>query len=121
MKQTKVKFTVLVVDDDTETLKMIAESASKWGLEVLSAATVAEALQLLPLAKAVLADVNMPSGEKLSKELARVSNRIPVARFSGDPGNRLVQNYYLSKPFTKAELKNCLQHLLMMHNQLTQK
>ncbi len=99
---------VLLVEDETTFRRVIARNLTGRGLQVMEAATVAEALAMLHTASPdlMLLDINLPdrTGWELLRELRRTGRTVPTVVVSAVqiPPAR-VQEFpqvrYLPKPF----------------------
>lgn len=108
--------TILIIDDNIETLQVVKFVLRKGGFEVLTALSGDEALELLSshgLPHLIIADLNMPPGMD-GFELCRMINRwcdVPVIMLSAIDGTNTVveglEQYaedYVVKPFMPDEL-----------------
>jgi len=105
--------TVLIVDDDLETLAIERQLLAESGFRVVEARDGAEALRVVqddPPAVVVL-DVQMPGmdGPSFARELRMALRRVPLVILTGvaDPrreADRCNAEAYLAKPFDAEEL-----------------
>ena len=118
----KNKFTVLIVDDDTELSMLISDMLSDNGYGCIMAKTIDEAYDVLENNKVhlILLDINLPDGTgfDLCEELRRVSE-VPVifasARTSEDDkitGLDMGGDDYISKPYSIKELMSRIKSLI---------
>ncbi len=107
--------TILLVDDDIELSRMLAEYLAGEGFEVLHAPDGAKALEHLRQREfsLVILDVMMPGmgGFELLQRMRQMSSRVPVIMLTarGDEVDRIVglelgADDYLPKPFNPREL-----------------
>jgi DNA-binding response OmpR family regulator len=107
--------TILLVDDDIELSRMLAEYLAGEGFEVLHAPDGAKALEHLRHREfsLVILDVMMPGmgGFELLQRMRQMSSRVPVIMLTarGDEVDRIVglelgADDYLPKPFNPREL-----------------
>ncbi len=107
--------TILLVDDDIELSRMLAEYLAGEGFEVLHAPDGAKALEHLRQREfsLVILDVMMPGmgGFELLQRMRQMSSRVPVIMLTarGDEVDRIVGlelgvDDYLPKPFNPREL-----------------
>ena len=107
------KFRVLIVDDELEMLAGIAGLLrTRTDLEVFTAQTADQAIELLPGVDAVIADCVFPDSERFNR-LADRSGK-PIIRMSGLVANTV--NLELSKPFTKQQLRDSVELLRFLHS-----
>jgi PAS domain S-box-containing protein len=108
---------ILVVEDDPSVRKIAVKNLTRYGYNVLSAATPAEALDLCTEHKAqidlLLTDVVMPgmSGKDLVHSLWELGMQIKVVYMSGYTENAIVHHgvldpglFFLQKPFSPESL-----------------
>ena len=108
--------TILLVEDDPAVLRMAATFLARYGYQVVSAASPAEALRLAATMQPLdllLSDVIMPemSGRELYAKVAELKPGVRVLYMSGYPGGVLSERGYpgagirlVQKPFTCAAL-----------------
>lgn len=79
------KFTVLIVDDEPEIRKMLFFDFKRQGFNTLSAASAAEAFELVLKEKIdlVLSDMRMPGGDGMSllENIRKIDPKIPIVIF----------------------------------------
>jgi len=108
---------ILIVDDEEVIRKFLKIQLTKWGFEVKEASDGEQAIEALGMDSfdLVISDVMMPkkSGWEVVKEVKSNAKTkdIPVILLTArneDPdmfkGYELGANYYMTKPFTKAQL-----------------
>ena len=111
------RVTVLVVDDELPICNLIRQILLSNGYAVLSASTGEEALSVFYKERqrigCLLTDCRMPgmSGPQLAERLIQLNPALPVIFMSGaDAG---LEGYpFLSKPFTPAQIIECLGNVL---------
>jgi signal transduction histidine kinase/sensor domain CHASE-containing protein/ActR/RegA family two-component response regulator len=116
---------ILVVEDETDLLRLTKEFLSDLGYHVLSAANGVEALKVIETEtniQLVCTDVVMPqgiTGPDLAKKLREIYPAIKVLFVSGYTQNALSQNYtipeetkILTKPYKMYELAAAIRDLL---------
>ena len=114
---------VLVVDDEQSILMLLKEALTKWGYQVTTAGTGAEALEALKggLFDAALMDVRMPdmSGIDLLRAVKAHDDSIEVVIMTGYPTiSSAVEALkdgaydYLSKPLILDELRHLMSRLM---------
>jgi DNA-binding NtrC family response regulator len=114
---------VLVVDDEQSILMLLKEALTKWGYQVTTASTGAEALEALRggLFDAALTDVRMPdmSGIDLLRAVKAHDDSIEVVIMTGYPTiTSAVEALkdgafdYLSKPLILDELRHLMSRLM---------
>src|SRR3954470_22300736 len=113
----KVKYTILVVDDEPEIRKLVTAMLTRTGYNVLSADSGENAIRLFrnnPHTDLLLTDVVAPgmSGPMIADEIAALKPGIKVLFMSGFDGTQVVQRYVvergyslLVKPFTMEQLE----------------
>ena len=118
---------VLVLDDDTEFLGLVAESLEAAGFQPVPAATVAEAEALLrgpTRFEALLLDVSLPDGDgrDLCARLRGTGLRVPIIMLTGADGEADVvrgleagAHDYVAKPVSPAVLVARLRTQLRLH------
>jgi DNA-binding response OmpR family regulator len=112
-----MKGKILVVDDEEVIRKFLKIQLTKWGFEVKEASDGEQAIEALGTDRfdLVISDVMMPrkTGWEVVKEVKSNTKTkdIPVILLTAkneDPdmfrGYELGANYYMTKPFTKAQL-----------------
>jgi two-component system, cell cycle sensor histidine kinase and response regulator CckA len=112
--------TILVVDDQTATLKVARILLESFGYEVLAAANGQEAMILFrrhqQQIRLLLTDVVMPdiTGPQLAERLLRIKPELIVIYMSGYPHEELhgVGVRFLAKPFNPAGLSKLVQEAL---------
>ena len=122
------KLNILHVDDDPDIRLLMAGSLSEFGYRVVTAGTMAEALQLakeLPFSLCIL-DVRLPDGTgiDLCRQLRKWQPGVPVVYYSAyaDEAARkealsACGDAYLSKPVSAAELEQTIAGLLSKNRQ----
>ncbi len=79
------KFTILIVDDEPDIRKMLVFDFKRQGFQTLSAASAAEAFELVLKQKIdlVLSDMRMPGGDGMSllEKIRKIDPKIPVVIF----------------------------------------
>jgi len=109
----KRAFRILVLDDDCTLVETLAQRLSKvQGLQVMTATTAEEGLELIPHVDAVLADCVFPRAE-VFEAAARQSGK-PMIRMSGKVGRAL--NLELLKPFSGQDLIETIERLKFLHS-----
>ena len=114
---------VLVVDDEQAILMLLKEALTKWGYQVTTASTGAEALEVIRggLFDAALTDVRMPdmSGIDLLRAVKAHDDSIEVVIMTGYPTiSSAVEALkdgafdYLSKPLILDELRHLMSRLM---------
>ena len=114
---------ILVVDDETSILMLLKEALSKWGYQVTTASTGAEALEAVRggLFEAALMDVRMPdmNGIDLLRAVKAHDESIEVVIMTGYPTiSSAVEALkegaydYLSKPLILDELRHLMGRLM---------
>ncbi len=106
---------VLVVDDDHQLVRLIAESLRQPGWEVVPAVSLAEARNAGGAWDAIIADVRLPNGD--GRDLRREWATVPFLLISGAPvdePSEVKQGAvpFLPKPFTIAQLRDAVLRLL---------
>ncbi|MGQ9669919.1 MAG: response regulator [Desulfosoma sp.] len=108
--------TILVVEDEEALREMVLEVLSENGYNVVTAASGAEALEVLegmPKVDLVVTDVVMPemNGAALSRHLAEKAPLLPVLFISGYTEDQLAHRgillpdvHFLAKPFSPEKL-----------------
>jgi DNA-binding response OmpR family regulator len=112
-----MKEKILIVDDEEVIRKFLRIQLTKWGFQVIEATDGEQAIEALGKGDfdLVISDVLMPrkNGWELLKEIKSNTKTtdIPVILLTAkneDPdmfkGYELGANYYMTKPFTKAQL-----------------
>ena len=110
--------TILLVDDDTAVLKVAQRGLERYGYQVLTAESAAQATAIAAERGGEVAllvtDIMMPGqrGTDLARELLGDWPHLRVLFISGYPGegtlDQLRKMPYLSKPFTSEELANAV-------------
>jgi len=109
-----VRKTVLVVEDETKIRQLLRSHLERDGLEVLSTASGAEAIQLARSANPdlVLLDLRLPDvpGEEVAREV-RAHSSVPIVMLTAKAGEEhrirgleLGADDYVTKPFSPREL-----------------
>jgi two-component system cell cycle response regulator CpdR len=104
---------VLVVDDDTSVLEVVAGMLEELGCEVRSARTGPEALDELTKdhrIEVLITDINMPGmdGHELAHRAKRISPKLQVLQLSGRERRR--DGYpMIRKPFSLEDLAKTMQ------------
>lgn len=104
---------VLVVDDDTSVLEVVAGMLEELGCEVLSARTGLEAIDELSKddrIEVLITDINMPGmdGHELAHRAKRISPKLRVLQLSGRERRR--DGYpMIRKPFSLEDLATTMQ------------
>jgi two-component system, NtrC family, response regulator PilR len=122
------KVHILHVDDDPDVRLLMAGSLQEFGYVVLTAGTVAEALQLAKDLKFNLCilDVRLPDGTgiELCLQLRKLQPDVPIVYYSAyaDDGARQEAlsrcgDAYLQKPVSAAELEQTIARLLNREEQ----
>jgi two-component system OmpR family response regulator len=117
------KIHILHVDDDPDVRLLMAGSLQEFGYVVLTAGTVAEALQLAKNLKFSLCilDVRLPDGTgiELCQRLRAFQPDVPIVYYSAYADEALQQealskcgDAYLQKPVSAAELEKTITRLL---------
>lgn len=117
--------TVLTIDDEVEVTELIRLHLTNAGFEVLAAANIGEALEIMRTRKldVILLDLILPDVDGYSLfELMRAGDRkneVPIIVVSGcqsRDARRLAQQFgakgYLTKPFLPADLVGCVCRML---------
>ena len=114
---------ILHVDDDPDIRLLMAGSLSEFGYTVVTAGTVAEAIQLakeIPLNLCIL-DVRLPDGTgiELCQRLRKLQPGVPIVYYSAyadDAAQKealsLCGDAYLRKPISATELEQTIAGLL---------
>lgn len=123
--------TVLIVDDDPDSLDLINRHVRQSGYETVTSESGTETLELLQhiTPEAIVLDAVMPecNGLDVMREIRRKkkTRNIPVIMVSAlGPGIKLMlddkcqANYYLSKPFSGKELTLVLNRLTSVEEEL---
>jgi DNA-binding NtrC family response regulator len=110
---------ILVVDDDEEVRRIIAEYLTEMGHCVLQAANGVEALRVLkevPTVALVITDIRMPdmTGVELSEALARQREEVRVILISGYFLAQTAGRRTLRKPFHMRELQAAVEEELAL-------
>jgi DNA-binding response OmpR family regulator len=117
------KMHVLHVDDDPDIRLLMAGSLSEFGYTVVTAGTVAEAIQLakeIPFSLCIL-DVRLPDGTgiELCQSLRKLQPGVPIVYYSAyadDAAQKealsVCGDAYLRKPTSAAELEQAIAGLL---------
>ena len=119
--KTKTK-NVLVVDDNANMAKCLADMVEIYGLPCVTANDGDEAIKLIKSEKfsLIIADTNMPkiSGFSLLKYVKKNFPKIPVALISTrnsemtqDVVVKYKPDYYLAKPFKTSDIENLLSQI----------
>jgi CheY-like chemotaxis protein len=116
---------ILVVEDEEVIRKVLRLTLGKWGFQVEEAEDGVQALRKLEKDRyhLIICDILMPNmdGWELIKEVKRNpdSQDIPIIALTGKnkdadmfKGYELGANYYMTKPFTKAQLQYGIQLVL---------
>jgi DNA-binding NtrC family response regulator len=114
---------ILVVDDDADTLAVLAEALALWGYETTTARDGVDALERMAsqLFDAALFDIRMPrmDGIELLREARRLDVAMPVVMMTGDPTvetavEALKQGAYdyLQKPLMLDEVRHLMARLM---------
>jgi len=115
---------ILLVEDETAVRNVTTRALTRAGYEVISACTVAEAMEKLDAhrdVRLVVSDVVMPggSGLELARHVSSLGGSTRILLMSGYPGEEMArrgsspQDYaFLQKPFTAAELTRTVSELL---------
>lgn len=111
------KETILVVEDEPDVLEVATEVLRQYGYTVLSAASPADALQLIQNYREpihlLVTDVVMPvmSGRELADYIRRIYPQIKILYVSGYTENTIVHHgvldegiHFLPKPYTPSQL-----------------
>ena len=117
------KVHILHVDDDPDVRLLMAGSLQEFGYAVLTAGTVAEALQLTkdPKFNLCILDVRLPdgSGIELCQQLRKLQPNVPIVYYSAYADDALQRealsrcgDAYLQKPVFAAELEQTIAGLL---------
>jgi DNA-binding response OmpR family regulator len=118
-----IKLNILHVDDDPDIRLLMVGSLSEFGYNVVTAGTVAEALQLageLSFSLCIL-DVRLPDGTgiELCQQLRKLQPGVPIAYYSAyaDDAARkealsVCGDAYLTKPISATELEKTIAALL---------
>jgi len=113
--------TILVVDDEEDTLKFVSELLGDGGYNVLTASSGAGAFQKSRdyggKIHLLLADFQMPgmSGIELASQMSVEHPQLKVLMMSGFTGGMLVLNegwHFLTKPFIPSQLRALVSGLL---------
>jgi len=118
-----VETTVLVVDDDPNTLEVLQRNLAQEGFRIYSAKSVQEALEILEMApvELVITDYKMPkvTGLDLIKHVRENYKNIEIMMITGFAtiqgaveAIKTGAEEYLTKPFTADELLNAVQRSL---------
>ena len=114
---------ILHVDDDPDIRLLMAGSLSEFGYTVVTAGTVAEAIQLakeIPVSLCIL-DVRLPDGTgiELCQRLRKLQPGVPIVYYSAyadDAAQKealsLCGDAYLRKPTSAAELEQMIAAVL---------
>ena len=114
---------ILHVDDDPDIRLLMAGSLSEFGYSVVTAGTVAEAIQLakeIPFSLCIL-DVRLPDGTgiELCQRLRKLQPGVPIVYYSAyadDAAQKealsLCGDAYLRKPISATELEQTIAGLL---------
>ena len=114
---------ILHVDDDPDIRLLMAGSLSEFGYTVVTAGTVAEAVQLakeIPFSLCIL-DVRLPDGTgiELCQQLRKLQPGVPIVYYSAyadDAAQKealsVCGDAYLKKPTSAAELEQMIAALL---------
>jgi two-component system OmpR family response regulator len=114
---------ILHVDDDPDIRLLMAGSLSEFGYTVVTAGTVAEAIQLakeIPLSLCIL-DVRLPDGTgiELCQRLRKLQPGVPIVYYSAyadDAAQKealsVCGDAYLRKPISATELEQTIAGLL---------
>jgi two-component system OmpR family response regulator len=114
---------ILHVDDDPDIRLLMAGSLSEFGYTVVTAGTVAEAIQLakeIPFSLCIL-DVRLPDGTgiELCQRLRKLQPGVPIVYYSAyadDAAQKealsLCGDAYLRKPISATELEQTIAGLL---------
>ena len=114
---------ILHVDDDPDIRLLMAGSLSEFGYTVVTAGTVAEAMQLakeIPFSLCIL-DVRLPDGTgiELCQRLRKLQPGVPIVYYSAyadDAAQKealsLCGDAYLRKPISATELEQTIAGLL---------
>ena len=117
------KIHILHVDDDPDIRLLMAGSLSEFGYTVVTAGTVAEAIQLakeIPFSLCIL-DVRLPDGTgiELCQRLRKLQPGVPIVYYSAyadDAAQKealsLCGDAYLRKPISATELEQTIAGLL---------
>lgn len=109
----KRAFKILLLDDDAAFLNALARQLQQvGGLQIYSALSCDEGIELLPHVDAVLADCVFPDAQRF-EEAVRASGK-PIVRMSGKVGRAM--NLELLKPFSPRELLDSVQLLRFLHS-----
>ncbi|MHB1677326.1 MAG: sigma-54-dependent transcriptional regulator [Sulfuriferula sp.] len=122
--------TVLIVDDEADILELLEITLLKMGLEVMKAASVAEAIACLKLTEfsLCLTDMRLPDGDGLEivRYIQTERPRIPVAVFTahGNTDNAVVALKagafdYINKPVTLEQLRTLVKSALKLPGALS--
>jgi two-component system KDP operon response regulator KdpE len=120
MANIEKRHVILVVDDHPKVLRFIEIDLRLRGLEVITATSGREALELVKSVKPdmVLLDVIMPEmdGLEVLRRL-RAFSQVPVIAFSASPGSRpdalrLGANDFVNKPFRPDEMVSRIRALI---------
>jgi CheY-like chemotaxis protein len=117
------KVHILHVDDDPDVRLLMAGSLQEFGYVVLTAGTVAEALQLAKDIKFNLCilDVRLPDGTgiELCQQLRKLQPNVPIVYYSAYADEAVQRealskcgDAYLQKPISAAELEQTIAGLL---------
>ena len=114
--------TVLLVEDDPDTLATVAESLEESGYRTARAANGAEALAMLrssPLPALILLDLIMPvmGGLKFLEHFDKDPNlaRVPIVVLSASGGQAATSRPLLSKPVSLTTLLNVVEQYCTAH------
>ncbi|MEO2060508.1 MAG: sigma-54 dependent transcriptional regulator [Mesonia sp.] len=116
----KLKENILIVDDDLSILELLHRHLNKWGFHVFKAISVKEAVIILKDTKIdlLITDLKMPQidGFELVTFVRENYTYIPILIVTGYPSVqdslKAIKNGaadYLTKPFTKEELKQAVE------------
>lgn len=122
------KVHILHVDDDPDVRLLMAGSLQEFGYVVLTAGTVAEALQLAKDLKFNLCilDVRLPDGTgiELCQQLRELQPNVPIVYYSAYADEAIQRealsrcgDAYLQKPISAAELEQTIARLLNREEQ----
>ncbi|WP_019038312.1 sigma-54-dependent transcriptional regulator [Psychroflexus tropicus] len=121
------KENILIVDDDIDILELLQRHLQSWNFHTYKAISVKEAVQILRDTKIdlLITDLKMPeiNGSELIKFVAEHYPKLPTLVITGYPS---VQDSleaiksgvvdYLTKPFTKEELKTAIHKSIKTEN-----
>jgi two-component system cell cycle sensor histidine kinase/response regulator CckA len=114
--------TILVVDDETELLAVIAQTLRRAGYEVLEACGVAEAVLKCeqPQIDLILSDFNLPgaNGIILARKMESLRPNLPIIFMTGnhEACDELTAYGFLclSKPFSFADMESVIRETLVL-------